>query len=297
LGLVTSGVEAQPRTAEQNGQRPLLGPVVINGSSGWLGKALHARLAASGVEVRPVDTAGELPGACCDASSVVHLGGGILSGARGVTARTVFDAAEAMVDGVEQSSVERIVFVSTAGASPRADTDYLRATANAEACLHACRREMVILRCTHVFGPPDDPGGIVEALQADARHRVVVIGSGSQRVAPVYREDVVGAIVGALDPRNYHGRFDLPGPEEMTLDQFARAVNREAVAIRHVPRRAARVMRRTAHLRHELIDLLATDSLGEQTRAERAFGLLRHRVSDVYWAEGSGSSSSPSASA
>ncbi|HEY1316143.1 MAG TPA: NAD-dependent epimerase/dehydratase family protein [Gaiella sp.] len=298
MGVVTSGVAVPTQNLEPQRGRSLLAPVVITAASGWLGTTLHARLGASSLEVRNVDRPGDLAVACRDASAVVHLEDGVLSGAaRRSTARTIFETAEAVVDGVAGSAVERLVFISNVGASPRARTDYLRATANAEACLHACRRDMVIFRCTHVFGPPDDPGETVEALRADGRQRVVVIGSGGQRVAPVYRDDVVDAIVAALDPRNYHGRFDLPGPEEMRLDQFARAVNREAVAIRHVPRQAARLMRSTAHLRHELIDLLAMDSVGEQARAARTFGLVRRAVSDVYWADGSDSSSSPSASA
>jgi nucleoside-diphosphate-sugar epimerase len=295
LGVVTSGVAAQRRAAHPDHERSLLEPVVLTASSGWLGTALRARLVASSVEVRTVDTPGELRGACRDAASVVYLAGGVLPGAS--WARTAFEAAEALIDSAAESTIERIVFLSTAGAGPRAKTDYLRTTANAEACLHALRRDLVIFRCTHVFGPPDDPGEVVGALQADRRRRVAVIGSGSQRVAPVYREDVVDAIVAALDPRTYHGRFDLPGPEVMTMDQLARAVNRATIMIRHVPRRTARLVGRTSHLRPELIDLMATESLGEQMRAERGFGLVRRSVSDLYWPEGSGSSSSPSASA
>jgi nucleoside-diphosphate-sugar epimerase len=293
--VVTISLEAHAQTVRPDRERPLLEPVVINGSTGWLGRALRQRLATSPLEVRPVEAPGDLLAACHDAGSVVHLGGGVLSRARSVG--TVLEATEALVDSVTGSAIERIVFISTAGASPRARSEYLRATANAEACLHAFRRDLVILRCTHVFGPPEDPGEVVEALRADSRHRVAVIGSGSQRVAPVYREDVLDAIVAALDPRTYHGRFDLPGPEVMTMDQLARAVNPDTVTIRHVPRRGARLFTRASRLRPELIDLMATESLGEQLRAERAFGLVRRRVSDVYWPGGSGSSSSPSASA
>jgi nucleoside-diphosphate-sugar epimerase len=133
-----------------------------------------------------------------------------------------------------------------------------------------------------MFGPPDDPGELLDALRADSRDRVAVVGTGRQRVAPVYRDDVVDAIFAALDPRTYHGRFDLPGPETMTMDRLARTINDHDVAIRHVPASALRLDARSSGLDAELVDLLALDSLGEQTRADRAFRLERRGVSEIY---------------
>ncbi len=263
-------------------ERPVLDPVVINGSTGWLGQALSRRLASVPIEIRLVSGGKELAAACRDSSSVVHLDDSLRSNEGRVATRAIADAAQQVVDDLAGSSVERIVYVSNVGASPSARNRHLRAKAAAEACLHRSGRDTVVFRCTHVFGPPDDPGEIVAALRADSRNRAVVIGSGRQRVAPVYREDVVEAIVAALDPRNYHGRFDLPGRDVMTVDQLVRAINRDDVAIRHVWTRAARMVGRTSHLPAELLGLMAMESLGEQTRADRAFGLERRGLRDVY---------------
>ena len=114
-------------------------------------------------------------------------------------------------------------------------------------------------------------------------HSVWVLGDGSQRVAPVYREDVVDAIVAALDPSTYHGRFDLPGPEELTMDDLVRTVNPDDIRLRHLPPRIARTLSRAAPgTTPELVEVMLADSLGEQRRIDRVFGLERRGVRDVY---------------
>ena len=262
--------------------RPLLSPIVVTGSTGPVGMALLGRLASFPSEIRPVTPDESLPAACRDAAAVIHLDDGVRSSDGRTRDQAILDAAQRVVDALAGSAVERIVFLSDVGADPDAPSDHLRAKATAEALLHWSGRDLVVFRCTHVFGPRDDPGEIVGALLADNRHQVVVAGSGAQRVAPVYRDDVVDALVAALDPRTYHGRFDLPGPEVMTLDKLARMVNPDPVTIRHLSWRAAGFRAAVPGVRSELVDLLAADSVGEQFRAERAFGLRRRGVSEIY---------------
>jgi uncharacterized protein YbjT (DUF2867 family) len=109
-----------------------------------------------------------------------------------------------------------------------------------------------------------------------------VLGEGDQQVAPVFRDDVVEAIVAALDPRAPHGRFDLPGLDEMTMDELVAVVNRQGVRPKHLPALLARTLGHALPgLTPELVDIMLADSLGEQSRV-RAFGLERHRLAAVY---------------
>jgi len=193
------------------------------------------------------------------------------------------DTVRRTLDAVPGSSVERVVFLSCVGADPGSRNAYLRAKGEAERLLYRSGLDIVVLRCTHIFGPPDDPGPTVSALQAQGSDSVWVLGDGSQRVAPVYREDVVDAIVAALDPRTFHGRFDLPGPQEMSMDDFVRTVNRDGVRIRHVPARAARWFARVSPgLNPDLVDVMTRENIGEQHRADHAFTLRRHALSEIY---------------
>jgi uncharacterized protein YbjT (DUF2867 family) len=124
---------------------------------------------------------------------------------------------------------------------------------------------------------------MVRALLAKADRPVWVLGDGAQRVAPVFRDDVVEATLAALHPSAYHGRFDLPGPEEMAMDDFVRLVNCGPVRLRHIPPRVAPALAHAAPgLTPELVDILVRDSVGDQIRVDRAFGLERRSVSDLY---------------
>ena len=263
---------------------PLDGPIVIAGASGQVGTALRRRLTAFPNEVR-VLARGEDPASTLrDAAAVVHLAGTLRPGRSCTYEQANLGTVGRTVAALEGSSVERVVFLSYVGADPLAENAYLRAKGEAEELLRRCGRDCVVFRCTHIFGPPDDPGPTVSALLARRGHAVWVLGDGSQRVAPVYREDVVDAIVAALDPRTYHGRFDLPGPEETTMDDLARTVNAAGVRLRHVPPRVARALSRAVPgMTPELVDVMLTDSVGEQIDASTArSGLSGGGVSDVY---------------
>jgi uncharacterized protein YbjT (DUF2867 family) len=259
------------------------GPIAITGASGQEGSALDRRLSALRTEVRTVARGDDPATAFRDAAAVVHLGGTLRPERPSTYEEANVGTVRRTVAALAGSSVERVVFLSYVGADRHAENAYLRAKGEAEELLYRSGRDCVVFRCTHIFGPPDDPGPTVSALLAGRGRSVWLLGDGNQRVAPVYREDVVDAIIAALDPRTYHGRFDLPGPEELTMDDFAQIVNADGVRLRHVPPRVARALSRAAPgLTPELVDVMLADSLGEQQRAERTFGLVRHEVSEVY---------------
>jgi len=282
--MTVHDVDDRPLGAAGPGASLVEGPIVITGAGGQVGTALRRRLASCASEIRAPSRDAPLDDLLRDAAAVVHLAG-TLRPERGETIGGAnLETVRRTVDALSSSSVERVVFLSSVGADLRSGNTYLRAKAEAEELLRSSGRDLVVFRCTHVFGPPDDPGPTVSALLADARRTVWVLGDGAQRVAPVYREDVVDAIVAALDPRTYHGRFDLPGREELSMDDFVRVANAgAAVRLRHVPARVARgLARASSRLNPQLVDVMLSDNLGEQHRADRAFGLRRHGVSEVY---------------
>jgi uncharacterized protein YbjT (DUF2867 family) len=261
------------------------GPIAVTGSGGQVGTALRRRLASFPNEVRALGRGDDLAAAFRDAVAVVHLAGGLRPKPPDTYEEANLATVERTLAALAGSSVERIVFLGYVGADRTSGNAYLRAKAMAEELLFRSARDSVVLRCTHIFGPPDDPGPTVAGLlgSRSGDRPLWVLGDGRQRVAPVYREDVVDAIVAALDPTSYHGRFDLPGPEELSMDEFVRIVAGYDGRLRHLPPRVARALSRAVPgLTPELVDVLLSDSVGERHRAERTFGLERRGVREVY---------------
>ena len=260
------------------------GPIAITGANGRIGAALRRRLAGFATEARPLGRGDDLAAAFRDAEVVVHLAGTLRPEPPNTYVEANLRTVERTVSALEGSSVERIVFLSYVGADLCSSNEYLRAKGLAEELLRSCGRDVVVFRCSHVYGPPEDPGPTAEAFLAKNGRAARVLGSGRQRVAPVFREDVVEAIVrAALDSTTYHGRYDLTGPEELTADEFALALNGGHATLRHVQPRLARALARIVPgLPPALAEVMLADSVGDRIRAPRAFGLELRTVAEVY---------------
>jgi nucleoside-diphosphate-sugar epimerase len=65
---------------------------------------------------------------------------------------------------------------------------YLRYKAEAEEALRSAGIPAVIFRCDHIYGPREEPGPTASAFVAKSG-KVTLLGSGSQRLGPLYRDD------------------------------------------------------------------------------------------------------------
>lgn len=181
------------------------------------------------------------------------------------------------------SRVRRVVFLSFPGADPRSSNPYLRAKAQAEVTLREGEIPTTILRCHHIYGPPEEPGPMARSLLARKGRSVTILGSGRQRLAPVYREDVVEAIVqAALDPAAPVGTFELAGPDTMTAVQFAHQLNPGPVLrVRSLPAWLARLLGRVVpSLPAALVEVMLSDLVPseEAAGAPARFGVELRRV-------------------
>lgn len=260
------------------------GAIAITGAGGQVGTALRRRLAAFPNDVRPLGRGDDLAAAVREAEVVVHLAGTLRPESANTYVEANLRTVERTVAALEDSSVERVVFVSYLGADPASGNEYLRTKGLAEELLRGCGRDVVVFRCSHVYGPPEEPGPTAAAFLSKDGRPVSILGSGRQLVAPVFREDVAEAIVrAALDPATYHGRYDLTGPETMTVDEFVVALNGGHATLRHIRPRVARALARVVPgLPPALVEVMLADSVGDRIRAPRAFGLELQRVADVY---------------
>jgi uncharacterized protein YbjT (DUF2867 family) len=227
----------------------------------------------------------DLVGAFSDADAVVHLAGALLPRKPNTYRAANLDTALATAAALWGSSAQRVVFLSFLTARVDASNAYLRHKAAAEAALRASGVPAVILRCDHIYGPPTDPGPTASAFLAK-HSRVTMVGTGTQRLAPLYRDDVVEATLrAALDPETPTGTFELAGPDSMTADAFARLLNPQPIRVLRVPVRVARLLGRALPtLTPELVDVMLSDAVPTEDVAANArrFGVELHRVVEVW---------------
>jgi uncharacterized protein YbjT (DUF2867 family) len=259
--------------------------VAVTGASGQVGTALQRRLARLTNRVRPLGHADDLETAFGDADAVIHLAGTLQPRKPNTYRAANLDTALATAAALAQSPAQRVVFLSFITARVDASNSYLRYKAEAEAALRSSGTPAVILRCDHIYGPPSDPGPTASAFIAKSG-RVTLLGSGTQRLAPLYRDDVVEAIVrAALDPDTPTGTFDFAGPDTMTAEEFARQLNAQQIQIRRIPTVIARLLGHIApSLTPELVDVLLADSVpsSEVAATARSFGVDLHNLVDVW---------------
>jgi uncharacterized protein YbjT (DUF2867 family) len=273
-------------------------PVVVTGAGGRIGRVLVPMLAERG-EVRAVvrrraeseaTRAPNVKVAVCDlaetytltsvmdgAHTVVHLAGGLdlpdEVAYEEANAGTVRDALEA----AEAAEVTRFLLLSYPGASPDSTNPFLRAKGRAEETVRASGLEHVIVRSTHVYGPGQR---WLEEIRAAASRpaAAVVLGPGTQRLAPVSVEDVARTLVAADDRANpVDGMFGLQGPDVVTADELTDLVaGRRRRKIHLGPdavRRASLALGRSVSPAE--LEVLAVDSLSDGPSATSEFGVER----------------------
>jgi uncharacterized protein YbjT (DUF2867 family) len=186
---------------------------------------------------------------------------------------------------VADSRVRRILFLSYVGADPSSANEYLATKGEAERILERAGVATTILRCVHIYGPPQRPGPFARAFIEPGRGPARVPGSGKQRIAPLYVGDAVEAVSTALlDAEAPTGVLELAGPREMTMDEFVVALNGPQMRITHLPVPFARLTARLMpSLTQALMDLLVSNNLiGAGRPAARALGLSLHPIEEVW---------------
>jgi NADH dehydrogenase len=135
-----------------------------------------------------------------DAEAVVHLAGTLQPGRPNTYRSANLDTALATAAALARSTAQRVVYLSFLTARLDSSNSYLRYKAEAEEALRSTGIPLVVFRCDDIYGPPNEPGPTASAFVAKSG-KVMLLGSGSQRLNPLYRDDVVEAILhAALDP-------------------------------------------------------------------------------------------------
>lgn len=221
--------------------------VAVTGASGFIGGHLVAALRERGDAVvtpgraelgDPHTLAEEVAGS----AAIVHLAGGGASSEK-ATWEANLGTTERVVGAAREAGVPRVLLASTVTVTREKVAAYGASKRAAEEALVFSGLEWTLFRFAFVYGRGES--GVFAQLVGLARRlpMLPVVGSGRLDIAPVHVDDVVAAIVAALDlPDVAQGKtYTIAGPEA-TLDDVLQGVYArlgKPMRLWHLPRPVA----------------------------------------------------------
>jgi uncharacterized protein YbjT (DUF2867 family)/ligand-binding SRPBCC domain-containing protein len=124
---------------------------------------------------------------------------------------------EQLVRAARQAGVERVAYVSGAGAAPDAKRHWFQAKWRAEEAIRGSGMRWTIVRPTWIYGPRDVS---LNRFLGFARHlpAVPMTNLGGQELAPAFVEDAARLVADALrDPAAEDAVLELGGPDTMSM--------------------------------------------------------------------------------
>jgi len=219
----------------------------------------------------------------CD--TVIHLVA-IRQGREERFQRIMVDGTRDLLAAAAAAGVRRFVHMSALGTSEQTKdlVPYYRAKWETEQLVKSSTIPFVIFRPSFVFGAD---GGILPTFMKLARFAPVtpIIGSGRQRIQPIWVDDVAAYFVRAVDLDAATGKtFELGGPDVVSWNEFwerLKAVRRSRRPSVHVPVRLMRLNALVTErlpgdipLTNDLLTMLEHgDNVVSDTSAVGTFGL------------------------
>ncbi len=292
----------------------MAGVILVAGGTGFIGSAVVRRLRRDGAEVavmsahpaparrsdgvrlvegdvlRPESLTGAVAGAATVVQALTFPTFPVQKPSKGFTFEEFeHHGTERLVRAAEAAGVRRYVYVSGAGAAPDAGKVWHRAKWAGERAVLGSSMSACVLRPSWVYGPGDRALNRFLAF-AKRGPAVPVIGDGSQRVQPVFVDDVAEVVARAAVPDGPTGVFEVGGPDVMTMNDVLRAalraLGRPGKRLVHVPavlpKAAGAVVRVLPKppLSPDAVDFATGDALADTSGLLGAFPGLHLRTLD-----------------
>jgi NADH dehydrogenase len=181
------------------------------------------RLASWGVALAPGDVTdpGSLAAATAGCSQVVHLVA-IIRGPEADFERVMVEGTRNVLAAAREAGVGRFVLMSALGTTEETKdlVPYYGAKWRMEQDVRASGLEHVVLRPSFAFGAD---GGVLPTFIRQVRLSpvVTIIGPGTQRIQPIWVDDVAAFCAHALDrPVAANRTFELGGPDRVTWNEL-----------------------------------------------------------------------------
>ena len=223
--------------------------ILVSGGTGFVGGHIVHRLRSADVPVRCLvrnrRRAGQLEAWGCELAegditdrdavrravdgcdAVVHLVA-IRQGKREQFERVMTEATRDLIAAAREAGVRRFVHMSALGTSEETKdlVPYYGAKWDMEQSVGSSGLDHVIFRPSFIFGRD---GGILPTFRKLAKLAPVtpIIGKGTQRIQPIWVDDVAEFFALALDkPEATNRTFELGGPDAVTWNEFWQRLKR-----------------------------------------------------------------------
>lgn len=226
--------------------------VAVAGGSGFVGRAIVRRMAATGeIKVRVLSRDPDQARARLDAAGVEFVSADIaqpatlktaLQGAnvvidaiqfdgypvenprRGLTFEKVdYQGVVALISAAKEAGVAKFIYISGAAADENSSHPGFRAKGRAERAIRESGLAYTIFRPSLVYGPEDKVvNGLARALRFAPAFGVP--GTGRQKVQPVLVDDVATCVMLAVLGRGRNEIYEIGGPDLMTFDEMMRTI-------------------------------------------------------------------------
>jgi len=287
--------------------------ILVTGGSGYVGSHIVRRLAKAAKPVRalvrdrsraeregrlhrlPVEwldgdvlQPGTLSPAMAGVKAVVHTVAIAIEKGSHSYEEVNFQGTVNVVEAAKTAGVNRFILLSQLGASADLPYRFLASKGRAEDYVSASGLEWTVFRPAVIWGPEDEFANSFAKLLPFSPLIFPIVGGEESRFQPVWIEDVVSCVVQALgNPATIGKRYELGGPEVLTLEQIERRTLQGIGAKRLMVRFPMPLLRAVVALMEAvlpappvtrgLLELLAVsnvtdrNSLGEFVAQPRAF--------------------------
>jgi NADH dehydrogenase len=205
--------------------------ILITGATGFIGRPLGRALDYAGIPWRPYTGRMNSPYSLREQlegiTTVIHLAGAEARGNKRLVQQVDVEGTRRLIEEARRAGVGRLLVPSRINANPHAMHRLLRAKGEVERLVRDSGIPYTILRTATLFGRNDRFSEVILGLAIWSWPLAWVPGGGKSPMQPLWVEDYIHCLIGALDRRDLLNRtITVAGAERLSYRDIVRTILR-----------------------------------------------------------------------